>query len=190
MTCRAPLTGEELAAYWLGELDEAVQSRADEHLLGCAACSERLAALVALGRAIRAVFAQGMVRAFVTEPFVRRLVEQGARLREYRVPANGSVECTVTPEDQFVVAQLQAPLEGVTRVDAVSFVPGAEPQIARDVPFDAERGEVIAMPDLQVLRRLASHQQRVRLLAVDEGGERLLGEYTFNHTAHAGDAGG
>ena len=32
-------------------------------------------------------------------------------------------------------------------------------------------------------------QQRVRLLAVSRGAERLIGEYTFNHSPWAGQAG-
>jgi hypothetical protein len=32
------------------------------------------------------------------------------------------------------------------------------------------------------MRTLPAHREVVRLMAVDAGGERLLGEYTFNHS--------
>jgi hypothetical protein len=31
---------------------------------------------------------------------------------------------------------------------------------------------------------MPSHRRRFRLLAIDENGERVIGDYTFNHTAH------
>lgn len=181
--CAAPIPLPELIAYWLGELDAADEARIDEHLLGCDACSGELAGLVALAGDIRAAFEEGSVRAFVTGPFVSRLAAQGARLREYRVPRDGSVSCTVTPEDDFVVAHLEVPLDGVTQLDAVSYVPGAPPQRVRDIPFDSQSGEVVSLPDLVRLRTMPDHQQRIRLIAVDERGERVIGEYTFNHSA-------
>jgi anti-sigma factor RsiW len=181
--CSAPIPLSELIAYWLGELDAVEEARIDEHLLGCGACSGELAGLVALAGGIRAAFKEGLVRAFVTGPFVARLAAQGARLREYRVPRDGSVNCTVTAEDDFVVAHLEARLAGITQLDAVSYVPGAPPQRVRDIPFDPQSGEVVTLPDLVRLRSMPDHQQRIRLIAVDERGERVLGEYTFNHSA-------
>lgn len=180
--CAAPIPLSELIAYWLGELDAADEARIDEHLLGCGACSGELAGVVALAGGIREAFKEGLVRAFVTGPFAARLAAQGARLREYHVPRDGSVNCTVTPEDDFVVAHLAAPLAGVTRLDAVSYVPGVPPQRVRDIPFDSESGEVVSLPDLARLRSMPDHQQRIQLIAVDERGERVLGEYTFNHS--------
>ena len=181
--CRAPIGLRQLLAYWFGELDEAAQARVDEHLLGCGPCSDSLAELVALGDAVRAVFAQGAVRAFVTDAFVKRLVGHGMRVREYRVARNGSVNCTVAPDDDCVVAHLEAPLAGVKRVDAISYIAGTPAEVSRDIPFDAASGEVVTLPPIAWLRTMPSHRQRVRLVAVDESGERVIGEYTFNHSA-------
>lgn len=181
--CAAPIPLPELIAYWLGELDAAEEARIDEHLLGCSTCGGELAGLVALAGGIRAAFKEGLVHAFVTGSFVARLAAQGARLREYRVPRDGSVSCTVTPEDDFVVAHLAAPLAGVTQLDAVVYAPGAPPKRVRDIPFDPQSGEVVSLPDLVRLRSMPDHQQRIQLIALDERGERMLGEYTFNHSA-------
>jgi hypothetical protein len=56
--------------------------------------------------------------------------------------------------------------------------------VFRDVPFDARSGEVVGAPNLAHLRAIPSHWRRFRLLAIDDGGERVIGDYTSNHTAH------
>ena len=183
--CNAPIEFAALVEYWLGELDEAAEARIDQHLLGCEECSENLAELVALVRGVRAVFTQGTVRAFITGAFVERLAEQGVRLHEYRVPRNGSVNCTIAPEDEVLIVRLEAPLAGVSRLDALSYHSTDAPEAFRDIPFDAASGEVVLTPKIAYLRTMPSHQHRVRLIAVDSNGDRIIGDYTFNHTAHS-----
>ena len=181
--CDAPIAFATLVEYWLDELDDAAETHVDEHLLGCGECSDRLNELVGLARGIRAAFRAGTVRAFVTEAFAKRLAEQGVHIREYRIPHNGSINCTVTPEDEVVIARLEAPLAGISRLDAVSIRSAdAPPLIFQDIPFDAASGEVVLTPKIARLREMPAHQHRVRLLAVDAGGERVVGDYTFNHT--------
>ena len=51
-----------------------------------------------------------------------------------------------------------------------------------DVPFDAASGEVVVTPGTELIRHLPAHLQRMRLVAVDANGERVLGDYTFNHS--------
>ena len=183
-TCVAPLGDEALVAYWLGELDDASEARIDEHVLGCAVCSERLAGIVALADGIRSAVSDGAVRMFVTDAFVRSAVEHGRHVREYRVPRNASVNCSVAPEDELLVSRLEAPLAGVSRIDVISYLNDTETGIFHDVPFDAQSGEVVVAPKLAHLRAMPSHRRRFRLLAIDENGERVIGDYTFNHTAH------
>lgn len=182
-TCKAPIDFCALVEYWLGELDEAAEARIDEHLLGCEKCSENLAEFVALARGVRAAFTQGTVRAFITEAFVKRLAEQGVRLHEYRVPRNGSVNCTIAPEDEVLIARMEAPLAGVSRLDALSYHSTDAPEVFRDIPFDAASGEVVLTPKIAYIRTMTSHQHRVQLIAVDSTGDRIIGDYTFNHTA-------
>jgi hypothetical protein len=184
--CNTPIGHPALVEYWLGELDEAAEARIDEHVFGCGQCNERLVELVALVDGVRAAFTHGAVGMFITDGFVRRLAERGVRVREYRVPRNGSVNCTVAPEDELLVARLEAPLAGVTRVDAVSYLEDEPADVFRDIPFNAASGEVVMAPRIAHIRAMPSHQQRMRLVAVDEDGERVIGDYTFNHTAHAG----
>lgn len=179
--CKNPIEFSALIEYWLGELDDAAGECIDEHVLGCAECSARLAQLVALGGGIRAAFQQGVVRAFVTDGFVKRLAERGVHIREYYVPCNGSVNCSVAPGDEVLVARLEAPLAGVGRVDAISYLTDMPPEVFRDIPFDAAMGEVVVTPKIARIRVLPPHRHRIQLLAVDSQGERVIGDYTFNH---------
>lgn len=183
-TCPAPIADQALIEYWLGELDETAETRIDEHVLGCAECSERLAEIVALADGTRAAFTRGTVRAFVTDAFVRSAARNVTHVREYRVPRNGSVNCTITPEDEFLVARLEAPLAGVSRVDAFSYLDDEPTGVLQDIPFDAASSEVVLAPNIAQLRTMPSHRRRYRLVAIDEDGERVIGDYTFNHTAH------
>ncbi len=181
--CRSPLEWPMLIAYWLGELDPDTESRIEQHYLGCAECSRRVEELNALAEGVRAVARSSGVTAVVNEPFVRRLTERGLNVREYRVPRNGSVNCTIAPEDDFVVARLEAPLAGVTRLDLVNIgADGKTEMRLEDIPFVAESGGVVVSTSVITLRALPATTLRMRLLAVDSNGERALGDYTFHHT--------
>ena len=182
-TCRSPLDWPTLIAYWLGELDSDTETRVEEHYLGCAECSDRLAELNALAQGVRAVARASGVSAIVNEPFVQRLAERGLHVREYRVPQNGSVNCTISPEDDFVVARLEAPLAGVTRLDLVDIYESGEFR-HEDIPFGADSGGVVVSTSVDLLRTLPATTMRMRLLAVDDNGEHCIGEYTFHHTPH------
>jgi len=50
------------------------------------------------------------------------------------------------------------------------------------VPFDAASGEVLVVPPAAWLKTMAAFTMQMRLIAVDETGERQIGEYTFNHS--------
>ena len=184
--CQHPIDERALLAYWLGEVAEADEARIDEHILGCGHCSAHLAELVALAGGIREALRQGKVHAFLSDAFVRRVAARGLRVREYRVPRNGSVNCTVAPEDELLIGRLEAPLENVSRVDVVLHAPGLPADLRQDVPFDRERGEVVFAPNLAQLRAAPSHRLRLELIAVDGQDKRPIGDYTFNHTAHRG----
>jgi hypothetical protein len=186
MRCKSPLDWDRLLAYWLGELDPDSEARTEEHYLGCAACSRRLEQLAALAGEVRAVTRMSGVDVVISDQFVRRLTDNGLQVREYSIPFNGSVNCTVAPEDEFVVARLEASLEGVERIDMVYVDSEGESQVRReDVPFIAGSRGVVYSTRINTVRALPATTLRVRLLAVDDRGERTLGEYTFNHTPYS-----
>ena len=161
------------------------EAQLDEHLLGCGHCSANLQSLVDLGGEVRAAVRAGAVHAVLTDAFVKRLAAQGLRLREYRVAHNGSVHCTVAPDDDLLITRLAAPLAGVAQLD-VEHLDGAGVAFERlrDVPFDAAAGEVVLTWRMEQTRALPASTVRTRLLAVTPAGERRVGEYTFHHTPY------
>jgi hypothetical protein len=175
-------TPQELLAYWLGELDAAQEHRLEEHLFACAACTERLRTIVELGAAIRHETLRGDFAFVVSEPFIRRMKEAGLQVREYTLEPGGSVSCTVTRDDDFVVSHLHAPLTDVRRLDLLIDDSTIGKLRMSDVAFDPEAGGLAMVPSVSFLRSLGHSQQRVRLVAVEGADERVIADYTFNHS--------
>jgi hypothetical protein len=174
---------EALLDYWLHDSDADATDAADEHLMQCDTCRAALDELIALGDGVRDAFRSGAVATMVSGTFTQRLAEQGLQLREYRLPHNGSVNCTVAPDDDVLVSHIEAPLQGVQRLDAVmqlSTESGVEHRL-HDIPFDAHRGEVHYLPKLAQVREMPAHTMLLTLLAVEATGTRELGHYMFNH---------
>jgi len=177
---------------WLGEIDPVARDAVDTHLMACDACGELLDEVVALDAGVRGAMQAGAV-ALVTGPaFLQRLAARGARIREYRLPHNGSVDCTVAPGDEVLVGRVQVPLQGVRRMDMVmelSVEPGVVHRV-NDIPFDAQAGEVLFFPSVAQVRRLPAHTMFLTLLAREEGSSRELARYEFRHTPWAEPTGG
>ncbi len=180
MACKTDT--QELLAYWLGELDAARELVLEEHLFACAECSERLHKLVELGAAIRTETLRGDFGFVVSAAFVKRMKASGLQLREYTLAPGGSVSCTITPADDFVISHLQAPLRGVQRLDLVIDDSTLGKFRVSDVAFDPEADSVTMVPSAAFLRSLGITQQRVQLVAVDGVEERVIADYTFNHS--------
>jgi Putative zinc-finger len=185
-SCRVAYPAQTLTGYWLGELDSLAEAEFEEHLFGCAACTERLQTLGRLGEGVRRVMRDGNVRAILTAPFVKHLQSLGVRVREYQVQAGGSVECTVTPQDDLVLAHLRAPLRDVQRLDLIVHDLSQDtPVRIEDVAFDPTADEVVMLPNTAHLREATFATLQVKLLAVEPGREHVIGEYTFNHSPAA-----
>jgi hypothetical protein len=185
-SCRETFPAQTLTAYWLGELEGPAESGFEEHLFGCDACTDRLHDLAQLGEGVKRMVREGNVSAILTATFVKRLQALGVRVREYRVPAGGSVMCTITPQDDLVLAHLHAPLHNVQRLDVVLHDVSADTRVRiEDVAFDASADEVVLLPNATKLRQVTFLTLQVKLLAVDPAQERVIGEYTFNHSPHA-----
>lgn len=182
MTTACTTNSDELLTWWLDELDADAEARIDEHLFTCPTCARRLNALVELGDAIRRETLRGDFGFVVPAAFVARMKQSGLTLREYTPAPGGSVNCTIAPTDDFVVAHLQAPLAGVQRLDVLIDDSTVGQLRLDDVPFNPGAQGLAVIPSATFLRSLGVAQQRIRLLALEGSSERLLGEYTFNHS--------
>jgi len=165
-----------LVDYWFGELTPQQEAAFEEHLFECGECAAQLEELIALGAAVRHAWRAGAVRAVISHALYEAMKKEGLRLREYPMVPGGSVNCTIAASDDFVVSRLSAPLANVRRVDLVIDAGRFE-----DVPFDAAADEVLVCPSPAQLKLRGAFTTRMRLLAVEDAGDRLLGEYSFDH---------
>lgn len=177
---------ERLAAYWLGELPAGETQQAEEHFFACEACAARLEWLAELSDGVRSAVRTGALGMVVSVPFVEAMKRAGMRLREYRTDPGMTTECTIRVNEDAVVSRLRAPLSGVRRVDMlnrveVGGVAHGEVRV-EDVPFDPAAGELVFIPPAAALKKMPAHRMRVRLVAVQAAGERVIGDYTFAHT--------
>ena len=174
MKCLHPIDVSVLADYWIPGLPEAEQENIELHLLGCEECSTHLAEVVALADGVRKLAREGSLRMVVSESFVQAAVANGLHVREYAPPAGGKVQCTVTAEDDMLLARLAVELSGSTRVD-VSLCDelGREQLRMVDVPFRAEANQVVYQESITQAKALQSNQMILRLIGFDEAGSEL-----------------
>ncbi len=182
--CSNPIDAAILADYWIAALSSSDEEAVEEHLLDCDKCGERLREVIAMAEGIRELAREGSLRMVVSETFLKRAAEEGLRIRQYAPPAGGGVQCTVTEEDDLLIGRLAADLSGVTRVDlCLCDETGAEQVRMADVPVHSGASGVIYQESLTLAKAAPTHKMIARLVTFDEaGGERLLAEYTFNHT--------
>ena len=106
------------------------------------------------------------------------------RVREYAPPRGGSVQCTVTAEDDILIGRLAANVSGAARVDlCICDERGVEKARMADIPVHSAAASIAFQESIAVMKAAPTHTMVARLVAFDpSGGERLLGEYTFHHT--------
>ena len=171
---------ETLLAYWLDELEDGEAADVEAHLFECDDCTARLRELLQLRDAVKREFLAGDVPSPVSADFVRRLKDDGLRLREYSLVPGDSIACTAAPHDDLLVAHLNADLTGVRQLD-IEYDDAGGVRRARHLPFNATADEVTLIAPTNVLKAMQAVSQRMRLYAVTLDSERLIGEYTFNH---------
>lgn len=184
MNCENPIDVGVLADYWAAALQQAEEEAVEEHLFACDACGARLREVIALAESIRALAREGSLLMIVSDAFLRGVAEEGFRVREYAPPRGGSIACTVTAEDDFLIGRLTADLRQARRVDlSLCDEGGAEKMRLADIPFASEAGAVAFQQPIGYAKAAPSETLIARLIAVDDtGGESLLGQYTFQHT--------
>jgi hypothetical protein len=90
----------------------------------------------------------------------------------------------VTAEDDILVGRLAANLSGAKRVDlCICDEHGAEQFRLSDIPMHSGSGSVVYQESITFAKAASTMKMIARLVTFDEAGEeRLVGEYTFNHT--------
>jgi hypothetical protein len=184
VNCSNPIDAAVLADYWLAALAKPEEEVVEEHLLDCDRCGARLREVIALAEGVGNLAREGSLRMVVSDVFLKRAAEDGLRVREYAPPPGGGVACTVTAEDDILIGRLAANLSGAKRVDlCICDERGVEHLRLWDIPVHSGASSVVYQESITFAKGMPAHKMIARLVAVDEAGdERLLGEYTFNHT--------
>ena len=184
MKCTRPIDPAMLADYWIGIMAAPEEEAVEMHLFECDHCGDRLRQVIGLADGIRKLAREGSLRMIVSDVFLQRVAESGIAVREYRIPPGGRVECTVTAEDDILIGRVAANLSGAKRVDmCICNENGIEQLRLRDIPVHSGRTSVAFQESITYLKSAPSMKMVMRLVGFDdEGSERLLGEYTFNHT--------
>jgi hypothetical protein len=183
-TCSNPIDAAVLADYWLAALANSDEEAVEQHLLECDRCGARLREVIALAEGVRNLAREGSLRMIVSDAFLKRAAEEGLRVRQYAPPPGGGVQCTVTADDDILIGRLAADLSGAKRVDLRFFDErGVEQARLPDIPVNPAAGGVVLQESITFAKAAPAYKMIARLIAIDEGGvERLLGEYTFDHT--------
>ena len=182
--CPQPIDATTLMDYWLGALQSTDEEPIEEHLMGCDHCGDRLREVIALAEGLRTLARSGSLVVVISDPFVTRAGVMGQRVRQYAPPPGGSVQCTVSAEDDLLVARLAADLSSAERVD-LSWCDdrGVELQRMSDIPVRGDTGTVLCQQSITMAKSSPSNTLIARLVSVDSAGaEHLLGEYAFHHT--------
>ena len=184
MKCTRPIDPAMLADYWIGIMAAPEEEAVEMHLFECDHCGDLLRQVIGLADGIRKLAREGSLRMIVSDVFLQRVAESGIAVREYRIPPGGSVECTVTAEDDILIGRVAANLSGSKRVDmCICNENGIEQLRLRDIPVHSGRSSVAFQESISYLKSAPSMKMVMRLVGFDdEGSEQLLGEYTFNHT--------
>jgi len=183
MSCATPLDAAVLADYWLGMLSQPEEEALEEHLFTCDDCSTRLSEMMALAEELRKLANEGSLRMIVNERFLECAAAKGMTARQYAPPRGGKVDCTVTLNDDLLIGRLAADFSESRRIDlAICDGEGIERMRMTDIPFRPGEGTLLLHESITRAKAAPSEVMIARILAVDDSGERLVGEYTFNHT--------
>jgi hypothetical protein len=174
---------ERLAMLALRELPEHEALEVEEHVLGCDGCAAILEGILDLGDRIAEVTRSGGAFLLAGPTLVERLVRDRMVTRTYRASPGGQVHCTVDAGDVYTAMHLALDTRGLRRIDLLYGAASGGYRID-DVPFDPDGGEVVFVQPAEYLRTLPTERKTIRLIAVDDAGERVVGEYVLNHTAY------
>ncbi len=168
---------ETIAAWTLGELDDASAAAFEEHYFSCDSCFDRAEKLQRVHRKLERAL-PGVLNRARTE----RLARAAPSLVTVRVAPGERAHIELGGARPFGIWVMNAPLAGVERVDLEASAGDGTPLFSlADVPFDRERGEVVLACQVHY-RDLPIRDLRVRLTKVDAEGAQPLAEYVLEHT--------
>ena len=167
---------ETAAAWSLGELGEGDAEEFEAHFFGCDRCFESAQRMTQVREQLR----EALPMVLTAER--RRALEAKGPIVTVPVKPGGRALLRLGTNDVNGLWLMQAPLTGAERVDFEARTPEGELMFAlSDVPFDAERGEVVLACQLHYRAMEGSQEIHARLSATDANGKRPVADYILEH---------
>jgi hypothetical protein len=171
------LARQQLAAYWLGDLEDPEQAQLEEHVFECQVCaveSERMAALTrALGELLPSV---------ITGARLGRLRGAVPALKELRVAPGGHGTVEFGPDDNTFVITLAAEVGDLSHVEFSIERPDGTPLVEmQGAPVDPLVGGVHVVCRRHFIEGGFPKQVQMRLRAGRNGQTEELGLYRIDH---------
>jgi hypothetical protein len=168
---------ETIAAYTLDELGEEEQRVFEEHYFGCDACfaqAERMQRLVD--------DLQATLPAVLTSARRKRLEASHPRPKAVDVRPGETASIRLAGDAPVGFWVMHAELGGAERVDFEARDASGKVLLSlSDVPFDAERGEVVLACQVHYRSLPGVEKLHASLVATDAQGSRKVGEYLLDH---------
>lgn len=141
MSCRSPVTNEQLVAYWANDLDAATHDAIEDHLFACDACFASAERVAQLAQAFR-----GGVPPVISQTQVDALRAQGLAIVENTFEGGMRKSVAFEPGVDLLIHRLGGlELADAERVEVTVRNESGGPVIFEEMfaPFDRERGEVL-----------------------------------------------
>ncbi len=176
MTCATPIPLESLVAWWTDELADHDRARVEEHMFACDSCAAASALFTKLAAGLRE-----QIPPVISHAYRDRLLAGGTRIGFTPVEAGVNARAVFNPDVDLLVHVLRADLSRAERVDVEVVLRGqSEPILCEAVPFDAKLGEVLICCQRH-FQYMGPPDMIFRLLAVEAGQRRLVGDYPVLH---------
>jgi hypothetical protein len=168
---------ETVAAWVLDELPEEEGEAFEAHYFGCASCFANARRLQQLKQQL-----QASLPPVLTSQRHRELTAERQGLPAIHVQPGEQATIRLGHTNAVGVWVMHCRLDGVTRVDLEARGPDGQLFFTeRDVPFDADRGQVVLACQVHYRALPMGPLFQARLTSVEVEGPRLLGEYMLNH---------
>lgn len=180
MKCDLSIGPDELARFWLGDLEEPEATTLEDHVFECTACHEVLRGLAAIGNGVRVAMTFDRLPPLPTPEQLAELRASGMRLVVMNVAPGDVVTQHMDRDVDGVVYLLHAPLSAVAQLDLEICSPAGERLLlVPSVPFDRANGEVV----LTCGRHTAQVVPESLIRLFDGNEKNLLAEYRLVHHA-------
>ena len=171
----------DLTDYAAGELRETEAAALEEHLFSCADCSARAAELDGLVRAIAPAVRSAEIGGFITDALLNRLSREGVRLRTFTLSPGAVVPCAVWEDDELMVLRLRGDFGDASEFRMSQRVEGTEVIRVTGEITAGRQGELLHAIPAAWVRELPVVDVEISLMALEDGEERLVGNYTLIH---------